>query len=111
MNDIRYLQASSTFSNVLMAGLLAAQMLHAIPTRNIAEQRSKPLLQSAYSFESNQATFNNFSDPITGLYDFAPSGFEQTVGDFYSRLLARQEALGATFEKVLYDNLWDLYEG
>ena len=110
MNNICYAQASSTFSSVLMAGLLAMQMSDAIPTRNVTEQRSKPLLQSAYSVDGNQATFNSYSNPITGAYDFTPSGFEQAVGDFYSRLLARQEPLGAAFEKVLYDNLWDLYE-
>ena len=27
------------------------------------------------------------------------------------RLLAEQEPLGAVFEKILHDNLWDLYEG
>jgi len=28
---------------------------------------------------------------------------------FYANLLAKQEPLGTEFEKVLYDNLWDLY--
>jgi hypothetical protein len=28
---------------------------------------------------------------------------------FYADLLAGQQELGAEFEKVLYDNLWDLY--
>ena len=29
---------------------------------------------------------------------------------FYSDLLAQQEPLGAEFEKILYDNLWELYD-
>ncbi|MCW2218302.1 hypothetical protein M2232_001834 [Bradyrhizobium japonicum] len=29
--------------------------------------------------------------------------------NFYSDLAARQQDLGAEFETVLYDNLWDLY--
>lgn len=110
MNDISYGQASSTFSSVLKAGFLAVQMLHAIPIGNVTEQRNKQLFQHVYSFDGNQATFNNYSNPITGAYDFASDGFEHAVGNFYSRLLARQEPLGAVFEKILYDNLWDLYE-
>lgn len=110
MNDICYDQASSTFSHVLMAGLLAMQILHPTPTRIVTEQRGKQLLQNVYSFDGNRATFNSYSDPITEAYNFTPSGFEQAVGNFYSRLLAGQEPLGAAFEKVLYDNLWDLYE-
>ena len=104
MNNICYDQASSTFSQVLTAGF------NPIMTGNVTEQRSKQLLQNVYSFGGSQPTFNSYSNSITGAYDFAPSGFEKEVGNFYSRLLARQEPLGAAFEKVLYDNLWDLYE-
>mgnify|MGYP001589188050 CR=1 FL=1 len=31
------------------------------------------------------------------------------ISDFFSKLLAKQEPLGHDFEKVLYENLWDLY--
>lgn len=118
MNEIRYDQASSTFSGqasspfnfVVMAGLVAMQVLHTAPPKAFTEHRNIPLLQSPYSLDGNKATFNNYSNPITGAYDSAPSGFEQAVGNFYARLLASQEPLGAEFERVLYDNLWDLYE-
>lgn len=36
--------------------------------------------------------------------------FEKIVSDFYQALQAKQEPLGDEFEKVLHDNLWDLYE-
>ena len=36
--------------------------------------------------------------------------FEKALAAFYTGLLAKQEPLGADFAKVLYDNLWDLYE-
>lgn len=32
------------------------------------------------------------------------------VTSFYAKLLSSQEPLGVEFEKVLYDNLWELYE-
>jgi hypothetical protein len=35
--------------------------------------------------------------------------FEGDVATFYSTLVANQEPLGKDFERVLYDNLWDLY--
>lgn len=109
MYEIRN-QASSTFSNVLTVGLLAMQIAYATPPRNPDNHNNKPLLQNSYSFGGNKATFNSNNKSITGEYDFAPNGFEQSVGHFYARLLASQEPLGAEFERVLYDNLWDLYE-
>ena len=36
--------------------------------------------------------------------------FEIAVSNFYARLLSSQEPLGIEFEKVLYNNLWELYE-
>jgi hypothetical protein len=35
--------------------------------------------------------------------------FEGAVTAFYSTLLEKQQPLGKEFERVLYDNLWDLY--
>jgi hypothetical protein len=35
--------------------------------------------------------------------------FEGAITAFYSTLLAKQQPLGAEFERVLYDNLSDLY--
>lgn len=36
--------------------------------------------------------------------------FESTISDFYQELASKQQPLGQDFEKVLIDNLWDLYE-
>ena len=32
-----------------------------------------------------------------------------SLADFYSQLRASQEELGSEFERVLFDNAWDLY--
>ena len=109
MNEICYDQRSSTFSQVVIAGIMA-QALYAIPTQNTTIQQNQPLLQRPYSLDDNKATYSIYRAPITGEYVFASKGFEQSVGDFYARLLARQEPLGAVFEKILHENLWDLYE-
>jgi hypothetical protein len=37
------------------------------------------------------------------------SAVESSIVSFYSTLLAKQERLGSEFEKILFDNLWDLY--
>ena len=57
---------------------------------------------------------------ITGTYGehanlFAVVGFasssvaDSSIVSFYSDLLANQERLGKDFEKILFDNLWNLY--
>ncbi len=35
--------------------------------------------------------------------------FDDQISSFYANMLAQQEPLGAEFERVLFDNLWDLY--
>lgn len=38
------------------------------------------------------------------------SNFEGEMAAFFTRLSSEQEPLGAEFEQVLFDNLWDLYQ-
>jgi hypothetical protein len=110
MSEIRYSQGASTFSSVLAVGLIAAQLLNSPFETNTDDQLAIPLTQDIYSIRGSKYTFNSYGNPITGDYESAPIGFEQKVGNFYGRLLASQEPLGPEFEKVLYENLWDLYE-
>ena len=35
---------------------------------------------------------------------------DEKLSEFYDELICSQEGLGAEFSKVLFDNLWDLYE-
>jgi len=114
MNNIQYNQSSGTFSQVLLLGLGIVISSHGIqgegaPLANTAARHNKPLFQKPYSLDGNVSTYNRFAG-ITGEYVSIPQEFEHTVGSFYARLLANQEPLGAEFEKVLYENLWDLYE-
>lgn len=112
MSEIQYDQGSSTVSQIILTGLGIVLMttLQTPPVRNAAMQSNKPLLQKYYSLDGNEPTYNSYASIITGEYITKPMGFEQSVGSFYARLLTSQEPLGAEFEKVLYENLWDLYE-
>lgn len=110
MNEIRYNIASSTMSNVVMAGLFSIAALNASPEKSGLDTGAHPVFSNTYSSGNRTATSDYFRGSITGQYDLNPIQFEHAVGNFYGRLLSSQEPLGAEFEKVLFDNLWDLYE-
>jgi len=56
-------------------------------------------------------TFSQHQNAFTGDYATQPVlDFESSMTNFYASLFAQQEPLGADFEKVLYENLWDLYD-
>lgn len=110
MNEIRSNLSSSTMGYVVMAGLLSVAMLNALPDDSVLGSKNHALSNNPYSANDRGATFDSFRSKVTGRYDLSPPPFEQTVVNFYANLLAAQEPLGAEFGKVLYDNLWDLYE-
>ena len=93
-----------------MTGLLSVAMLNALQDDSTLGLKNHALSHKAYSVNDRGATFDFFRGKVTGQYDFSPPPFEQVVVNFYANLLAVQEPLGVAFEKVLYDNLWDLYE-
>ena len=110
MNEIRYNLASSTMSNVVMAGLFSMAALNTSPEKMALMSPIHSFSGNTYSSGGRGATFDSFRGGITGQYDLNPLHFEQVVGNFYARLLSSQEPLGVEFEKVLFDNLWNLYE-
>jgi hypothetical protein len=52
---------------------------------------------------------NHDSDVALEIFEWYQM-FNEQQNRFYTYLVANQEELGAEFEKVLYENLWDLYE-
>lgn len=109
MSEIRPNILSSTMGHVVITGLLSIAMLNASP-KDLFSSKSNAFSNNAYSANDLGATSDSFRSNVTGQYDLSPPRFEQVVVNFYANLLAAQEPLGATFEKVLHDNLWDLYE-
>ncbi|MGO8756000.1 MAG: hypothetical protein ACLQHK_12310 [Gallionellaceae bacterium] len=73
MIEIRYNQATSTFSPVLIAGILAMQSLPAIAQQDLAEQGNKCMLGAAYRAATNAATYSHLSSLFTGEYSYAPA--------------------------------------
>lgn len=61
---------------------------------------------------SNSDTYAYTRNSLTEIYSTttASLNFEQAISAFYTQLLSKQEPLDRDFEKILHDNLWDLYE-
>jgi hypothetical protein len=84
--------------------------LPVISQQAVAKQSDKGILGAAYCTKNNLATYSHFGNPFSGGFNNAPEIFEQAVGNFYEQLLVHQEPLGDDFERILHQNLWDLYE-
>lgn len=86
------------------AFLLTGMLFASIPHESAALQRN-----DRYAAPLN-GTYSPLQNAFTGEYaKHSDLDFEGTVAAFYATLLGRQEPLGAEFEKILYDNLWELY--
>ena len=61
--------------------------------------------------EYRRASLSTHGDLATDFNQLSVVGLEAaSLMTFYTDLMAGQQDLGTEFEKVLYDNLWDLYE-
>ncbi len=63
----------------------------------------------SYNVHRNTGTYSQLQNMFTGAYQKHQLDFESTIASLYASLLAKQESLGEDFEKILYDNLWELY--
>lgn len=103
-------QASNTSGSVvILAGILATQCMAQTHPRQ-HENLDFSGRGNRYRQESNLSTFDQYQNPLTGKYDQSNVNFETAISNFYAELLANQKPLGEEFTKILYDNLWDLYE-
>lgn len=103
-------QASSTSGSVVIfASVLAAQCMTQIHPRQHANIDFS-VQGDHYRQESNLSTFDQYQNPLTGKYGQSNVHFGAAISDFYAELIANQKSLGEEFTKILYDNLWDLYE-
>ncbi|OGT15633.1 MAG: hypothetical protein A3J49_05755 [Gallionellales bacterium RIFCSPHIGHO2_02_FULL_57_16] len=108
MNEIQYNRGAGTYSAVLLVGLgVAVGSFNFLRATN--KEHIKPVLPSLYAADLNTLTYNSYTNLLTGEYA-APRKLEEVIETFYARLLTNQEPLGAVFEKVLNENIWNLYE-
>ena len=64
----------------------------------------------AVTLSARPSTIGQFGNMFPTVYPQPQTlDFEGAMATFYSTLLARQESLGKEFERVLHENLWDLY--
>lgn len=85
--------------------ILTGMLLASVPNETgvvLRTDRYAPLLKGTFSQHQNAFTGDYASQPVLD--------FESSMTNFYASLFAQQEPLGPDFEKVLYDNLWDLYD-
>lgn len=113
MNEIKYNNMLGTCSQIVVNGLIASNLLHAekewdkknIDHINI-QKKHNPQYGGWY-FDQSSKTSSYISEEHEFIYN---STFEESIGNFYAKLLGSQEQLGPDFEDVLHRNLWDLYE-
>lgn len=113
MNKYHTNQTSRTFGTVVMAGILASTFL---PPDDKHEPSSiAPHFPGGnnYAFVSRgtSLTHEPSKNVLTGYYPPSlETSFETVVTSFFEELSSNQEPLGHDFERVLFENLWDLYQ-
>jgi len=112
MSNYTTKQSSLTASNVVITGILAGQFLAgglANAAQNNEEQR---LTHLPYDTHAVSSSYDQISSILhTDDERSTDKQFIKAVSNFYTNLIENTEPLGAEFEQVLNDNLWDLYEG
>jgi len=108
-SSINFQRHSSTYDPKQLLGLLllaTGVSSHAAPI----DQSRMSLPTRLYSIGQHENTIQtvNVSSYLESC--LLSEKFEIAATSFYSKLLLSQERLGAEFEKVLYQNLSDLYE-
>ncbi|CAN2041871.1 conserved exported hypothetical protein [Candidatus Magnetomoraceae bacterium gMMP-15] len=117
MNKYINKKTSKTFCTVMISGMLTTSSIFA----DIDINSSNDHLQAApHCAESRDYVLNTDAAPstyeprknvLTGTYSVSTmTEFEDVVTNFFIKLSSDQEPLGNEFERVLFDNLWDLYQ-
>lgn len=108
-------------SNYKVSGFAGANSLTAARTSMAAVVLSAaivggiPQIHSTHNYKTTSTLSKEGGTPSAAVLkeefrsDMASGGFEADVAAFYERLQKSQEPLGPDFERVLFDNLWDLY--
>lgn len=68
------------------------------------------LLRSAHTSSGLSPTYDQHRSSLTREFIVNTDPLVTTMSITYENLLNKQETLGAEFQQVLSDNLWDLYE-
>ena len=110
MSNYQFNQTSRTTSTVVMAGILASQLLAGHPVPTSVEGNQEAFLAVPYRTKSALPSFDQFRSIFGSVLNHEPDQFVESISMFYTNLVSSQEPLGAEFSRVLHENLWDLYE-
>jgi len=111
MNNYSSEQTSLTTSNVVIYGMLASQILASGAAYVMQDTEAHRLIQTPYETYAALSSYDQISNVITGDFESSTDNhFIEAVSTFYAKLIENQEPLGAEFEQVLNENLWNLYE-
>jgi len=110
MNKYVNKKISQTFCTVMISGMLTSSVLADMREHehlpNYAESRDYVL-----NIGGTSLTYEPRKNVLTGSYpSSAKTEFEDVITSFFTKLSSSQESLGSEFERVLSDNLWNLYQ-
>jgi len=105
------LSTTTGANRMVVFGALAAQLALSGPLAGIADQGEQAAVafEAPYRVTAESPTFDHLRN-VPQETRVAPDVVEQVAARFYARLVENQEGLGEDLERVLHENLWDLYE-
>ncbi len=113
MNNYQTNAQSRTSSTIKLGCIFLLSPLLAHPI-NSDDSHNYMAALNIYQLGQIPNTYGQYTNPVTGSFALNPESdvdiFETKIADFYKKLTTSQENLGTELSKVLFDNLWDLYE-
>lgn len=106
MNNYLINQIQLTIGSVTIAGIIAAAPFFSNPPIKLDVESLPRQIDQGNVYYSPALS----SVYVENKYYQGTDQVEIAIANFYKTLLISQEPLGAEFEKVLYGNLWELYE-
>jgi hypothetical protein len=108
MHNVQISHSPKTIGGIA-AGFMAAQLLSAPFAHAEIDWRDRGSNIRVYRGSLTSATAGEHPDLFFSSHRVAEDAGEMGLIKFYSALLSDQQRLGEEFERVLFDNLWDLY--
>jgi hypothetical protein len=112
MNKYQTEQSSQTSSDITPY-ILADNILKQLRADEPRQTNLRYSIAENYILDRGDTphTFDSRRSILTGAYPSSSQiEFENIITGFFATLSSTQEPLGSEFEKVLFDNLWDLYQ-
>lgn len=99
---------ASTSKIVLAGAIIAVAMMGPKPaSAATGASAATSAVEQPCKNETKAKTYRLLIDPTSP--EIVENVFERAVIAFYEKFHNHQEELGPQFEKILYENMWDLY--